>query len=194
MKVSGMVGAAMASSLLSLSAGTAAAPLSTSDPQRHQEQQLDAVRRQALQSADVLTPEAGARGDTLKLPHETPCVPIRSIEWRGAADFPWLSKQAPGVGQCAGTRGLAAIRSWATDQLVARGYITSLAAIPDQDYAGGRVIVEVLPGRIGAIDDAQGGIGTARGVFPHGPGALLNVRDLDQALENMRRLPGQSAA
>lgn len=194
MKISGTVGAAVASSLLSLSSGTVAASPLPSDTQRHQEQQLEAVRRQALPSVDVLTPEADARGGALTLPHETPCVAIRSIEWRGAADFPWLSKQAPGVGQCAGTHGLAAIRSWATDQLVARGYITSLAAIPDQDYADGRVIVEVLPGRIGAIDDEPGGIGSTWGVFPRGPGALLNVRDLDQALENMRRLPGQSAA
>lgn len=194
MKISGTVGVAVASSLLSLASVTVAASPLPSDTQRHQEQQLDAVRRQAMPTVDVLTPEADARGGMLTLPHETPCVAIRSIEWRGAADFPWLSKQAPGVGQCAGTHGLAAIRSWVTDQLVARGYITSLAAIPDQDYADGRVIVEVLPGRIGAIDDEPGGIGSTRGVFPRGPGALLNVRDLDQALENMRRLPGQSAA
>jgi hemolysin activation/secretion protein len=194
MKVSAMVGAAVASGLLSLSTETTVAAPLPSDAQRHQEQQLDAVRRQALSSADVLTPEAGERAGALTLPHETPCVEIHSIEWRGAADFPWLSKQAPGVGQCAGTRGLAAIRSWVTDQLVARGYITSLAAIPEQDYADGRVIVEVLPGRVGAIDDEPGGIGIARAVFPRGPGALLNVRDLDQALENLRRLPGQAGA
>ncbi|HDR9486674.1 TPA: ShlB/FhaC/HecB family hemolysin secretion/activation protein [Burkholderia aenigmatica] len=193
MRVSGTIGVAVASGLLSLSAGTAATPL-PSDAQRHQEQQLDAVRREALSSADVLTPGAGGHGALLVLPRETQCVEIRSIEWRGAADFPWLSKQAPGVGQCAGTRGLAAIRSWVTGQLAARGYITSLAAIPEQDYADGRVIVEVLPGRIGEIEDGSGGIGTTRGVFPRGRDALLNVRDLDQALENMRRLPGQSDA
>ncbi|MGU3776491.1 ShlB/FhaC/HecB family hemolysin secretion/activation protein [Burkholderia metallica] len=188
------MGAAVASSLLSFGAGMAGAAPLPSDAQRHQEQQLDAVRRQALASADVLTLEGSKRDGALVLPHETPCVEIRAIEWRGAADFPWLSKQAPGVGQCAGTRGLAAIRSDVTRQLVAHGYVTSLAAIPEQDYANGRVIVEVLPGRIGAIDDEPGGIGTTAGVFPHGRGALLNVRDLDQALETLRRLPGQAGA
>ncbi|WP_175686779.1 ShlB/FhaC/HecB family hemolysin secretion/activation protein [Burkholderia anthina] len=194
MKISDALGAAVASALLSFGAGMAHASPLPSDAQRHQEQQLDAVRRQALSSAEVMTPDAEARGESLALPHETPCVAIRAIEWRGAADFPWLSKQAPGVGQCAGTRGLMAIRSWVTSQLIARGYVTSLAAIPEQDYADGRVIVEVLPGRIGAIDDAPGGIGVTAGVFPGGRGALLNVRALDQALESLRRLPGQAAA
>ena len=178
-------------------AAVAQAPQSGIQPQsaqRHQAQQLDELRQQVLDQPDVLSAKPSSESGALRFPAETPCFDIHEIEWRGADAFPWLRHAVPLDHACIGQNGLSMLREWAGQRLVARGYITSLVSIPSQDLSTGRLIIEVLPGRIGAIDDARGRIGWAPIVFPRGAHALLNVRDLDQALENVRRLPGQSAA
>ncbi|RQQ05670.1 ShlB/FhaC/HecB family hemolysin secretion/activation protein [Burkholderia stagnalis] len=178
-------------------AAVAQAPQSGIQPQsaqRHQAQQLDELRQQVLDQPDVLSAKPSSESGALRFPAETPCFDIHEIEWRGADAFPWLRHAVPLDHACIGQNGLSMLREWAGQRLVARGYITSLVSIPPQDLSTGRLIIEVLPGRIGAIDDARGRIGWAPIVFPRGAHALLNVRDLDQALENVRRLPGQSAA
>lgn len=142
---------------------------------------------------DVFAPSAEDKYSQLRLPVETRCFKIDEIDWRGAESFPWLPAQTPVAGACIGSRGLQVLRDWIAHALIARGYITSQVSIPNQDLASGRLIVEILPGRVGAIRDEAGRIGWTSPVFPAGTGALMNVRDLDQALENIRRLPGQAA-
>lgn len=161
--------------------------------QRHQAQQLDELKQQMLDQPDVLSAKSSSDSDTLRFPEETPCFDIHEIEWRGADAFPWLRDAIPLEHACIGQKGLSLLREWVGKRLVARGYITSLVSIPSQDLSTGRLIIELLPGRIGAINDASGRIGWVPILFPRGAHALLNVRDLDQALENVRRLPGQSA-
>lgn len=161
--------------------------------QRHQAQQLDELKQQMLDQPDVLSAKSSSDSDTLRFPEETPCFDIHEIEWRGADAFPWLRDAIPLEHACIGQKGLSLLREWVGKRLVARGYITSLVSIPSQDLSTGRLIIELLPGRIGAINDASGRIDWAPILFPRGAHALLNVRDVDQALENVRRLPGQSA-
>jgi len=186
-----------AASLLAFAVGAAAQthesgaqPLSA---QRHQAQQLDELRQQMLDRPDVLSAKPTNESDTLRFPAETPCFDIHAIEWRGTDAFPWLRDAVPIDRACIGRNGLSLLREWVGRRLIARGYITSLVSIPPQNLSTGRLIIEVLPGRIGAIDDTRGRIGWTPIVFPRGGHVLLNVRDLDQALENVRRLPGQAA-
>ncbi|WP_232430349.1 ShlB/FhaC/HecB family hemolysin secretion/activation protein [Burkholderia ubonensis] len=161
--------------------------------QRHQAQQLDEIRQQMLDRPDVLSAKPSGESHALRLPAETPCFAIHAIDWRGVDAFPWLRDAIPLERACIGRNGLSLLREWVGRRLIERGYITSLVSIPSQDLSTGRLTIEVLPGRIGAIDDARGRIGWAPMLFPRGGHALLNVRDLDQALENVRRLPGQAA-
>nr|WP_249177369.1 ShlB/FhaC/HecB family hemolysin secretion/activation protein [Burkholderia ambifaria] len=146
-----------------------------------------------LDRPDVLSAKPANESDTLRFPAETPCFDIHAIEWRGTDAFPWLRDAVPIDRACIGRNGLSLLREWVGRRLIARGYITSLVSIPPQNLSTGRLIIEVLPGRIGAIDDTRGRIGWTPIVFPRGGHVLLNVRDLDQALENVRRLPGQAA-
>ncbi|HHL4082772.1 ShlB/FhaC/HecB family hemolysin secretion/activation protein [Burkholderia sola] len=177
-------------------AAAAQTPESGAQPlnaQRHQAQQLDEIRQQMLDRPDVLSAKPPRESDALPLPEETPCFDIHTIEWRGADAFLWLRDAVPFEHACIGEKGLGLLRERIGRRLVARGYVTSLVSIPSQDLSTGRLIIEVLPGRIGAISDERGRIGWVRIAFPRGAHALLNVRDLDQALENIRRLPGQAA-
>ncbi|EGD05361.1 hemolysin activation/secretion protein, partial [Burkholderia sp. TJI49] len=166
---------------------------SLSDTTRHQAQQIDQLRQQLAPSPDALSARAPHAADPLALPVESPCFAIHTIEWRGADAFPWLVREAPPEPVCIGPQGLRVLRDRVTRRLIARGYITSTAGIPEQDLSSGRLIVDILPGRIGAIRDEHGRIGWPATAFPQHADGLLNVRDLDQALENVRRLPGQAA-
>jgi hemolysin activation/secretion protein len=159
---------------------------------RLQDQQLESLQSQALTRPDVLSSSPQEPGETLELPGETPCFVIHSVEWRGAAEFPWLPHTPSILGRCVGGEGLGIFRRWVAKQFMARGYVTTQAVIAAQDLSSGRLIVEIIPGRIGEVREQPDSLGWTRPVFPGAKGGLLNVRDLDQALENVRRLPGQA--
>lgn len=163
------------------------------DAGRYQEQQIEQSQREGTSTAETLTSRIPRASDPLLLPVESPCFEIDTFEWRHADAFPWLRREAQLSRGCVGPNGLRAIRDWVTRRLIARGYVTSAATIPEQDLSAGRLIVEIVGGRIGAIDDGGGRIGWPAMLFPRHSNDLLNVRDLDQALENIRRLPGDSA-
>ena len=166
--------------------------------QRRQAQQL---RQQAEQDAarpDLLQPSAVAASvDPADLPAETPCFEVRRIVVDDTV-FGWLPRLLqPVVGRCIGAAALRTIRQAANGALIERGFVTSHVVVPPQNLASGTLKLDVMPGRIGGIrfdPDAGLPIGTAATVLPAALGALLNQRDLDQALENLRCLGGQPGA
>ncbi|MFC0129173.1 ShlB/FhaC/HecB family hemolysin secretion/activation protein [Ralstonia solanacearum] len=174
------------------------APVSGPGPevQRLQEQHTDQARDRANARPDVFTAPAPAQPISLSaLPKETPCFPIQGILLEDNV-FNWLPYLLQPVnGQCVGKQGLEAIELQVNNALIEHGYVTSRVLIPRQNLAAGALRLKVLPGRIGAVRNASDdNIGWARMALLAGPGDLLNQRDLDQALETVRRLPGQSEA
>ncbi|WP_247362145.1 ShlB/FhaC/HecB family hemolysin secretion/activation protein [Ralstonia pseudosolanacearum] len=164
--------------------------------QRLQEQQADQARDRTNARPDVFTAPAPAQPISLSaLPKETPCFPIQGIVLEDNV-FNWLPYLLQPVnGQCVGKQALEAIELQANNALIEHGYVTSRVLIPQQNLAAGTLRLKVLPGRIGAVRNASDdNIGWARMALLAGPGDLLNQRDLDQALETVRRLPGQSEA
>ncbi|MCQ4908404.1 hypothetical protein NE479_12690, partial [Phascolarctobacterium faecium] len=61
--------------------------------------------------------------------------------------------------------------------------------IPEQDLSLGTLKIIIIPGTIPDIRCAQDTWGTWRNAFPDGPGKLLIIRDLEQGLEQMKRVP-----
>ncbi|PCE22645.1 peptidase S49 [Paraburkholderia acidicola] len=165
--------------------------LPSQDTQRYQEQQLQVVKEQAFAPPEVLTPVVRQKSELPDFPVETPCVTVAEVEWRGAEHFPWLPGRVPVEGACIGAQGRDILSQWVARQLIADGYITTQVFIPEQDFTTGHLVIEIVPGRVGAIRDEGTSVGWSRIVFPERSHALLNIRDLDQALENIRRLPGQ---
>lgn len=163
-----------------------------SSTERRAEQQLNMLRSKVFQQHDVLSAVREPEPDKPLFPSESPCFVIRSVEWRNAHEFLWLTADLSVVGACVGAQGLRLYRQWLAAQLLERGFVTSQIGIPAQNLAQGHLIVEIIPGRIGVIREEGPSIGAFRSVFPVSHGELLNVRTLDQALENIRRLPGQS--
>jgi hemolysin activation/secretion protein len=63
---------------------------------------------------------------------------------------------------------------------------------PEQDLSAGTLTMVLLPGIIRAIRFADPARQSQwRNAFPAAPGDLLNLRDLEQGLEQMKRLPSQ---
>lgn len=83
----------------------------------------------------------------------------------------------------------AVMRRW-QDALIERGWATSRVLAPPQDMASGVLELLVLPGQVGRIRtepaDARILLGA---MLPLKPGDLLDLRVLEQAVENLRRLP-----
>ncbi|MFC5475397.1 ShlB/FhaC/HecB family hemolysin secretion/activation protein [Paraherbaspirillum soli] len=173
-------------------AQTSPVPAADTATARRQAQQIEEAQESAAARPDVFTPERANRTERLELPTETPCFAIRELEWRGAEPFRWLTANPPIIGACVGAQGLRNFQDWLTRALIARGYITSHAQIPPQNLASGNLIVEIVAGRVGRVSDEGGSVGWQRAALPIAAGDVLNVHDLDQALENMRRLPGQA--
>ncbi|WP_175918804.1 ShlB/FhaC/HecB family hemolysin secretion/activation protein [Burkholderia pyrrocinia] len=191
--------AALISALASVSAFAQGVPPSeiTSGPQiqRLQQQQLDATK-ELNPRPTVLTP-TGEKASTTgveSLPLDNPCFPIKAIALEDNA-FPWLARfLQPVVGQCVGKTALKQIQDAANNALIDRGYVTSRVLVPAQSLQAGTLTLRVVPGRISDIRTDKPAIGWARTALPTSGGALLNQRDIDQGLENVRRLQSQSDA
>lgn len=169
-----------------------AQPVSDAELTRRQALQQEQAQNKAVSTPDVFTPTSGMDRGVHALPVETPCFSINSVEWRGAEPFSWITADESAVaGKCIGARGLRTFQDFLTRRLIDKGYITSRVLIPEQNLASGRLAVQIVAGRVGKVRDQGQRPGIVTVVMPAGEGDLLNQRDLDQTLENIRRLATQ---
>jgi hemolysin activation/secretion protein len=98
------------------------------------------------------------------------------------------------AGGCLGVAQIEQILAAITRDYIDRGYITTRAYLPSQDLSGGRLEILVVEGRVGPVELDDGGKGSIRPglVFP-AEGALLNLRDLEQGIEQVNRLSSNNA-
>lgn len=171
----------------------AASPLDAVTSSQHQDYQLKNLQSRVPSAADDLSATPLPPANQLVLPDESPCFVIHGVTWKGADDFDWLERAPAILGQCVGGEGLTVYRRWVAAQLMARGYITTQVLIPAQDLSSGQLTVHLIPGRRGEILQQPESLGWPGLAFAGAKGQVMNVRDLDQALENIRRLPGQAA-
>lgn len=95
-------------------------------------------------------------------------------------------------GRCIGHGGINYLIQNLTTQILARGYSTTRIGIPEQDLANGTLKLTLVPGLIHEIRFADAKTaGTWKNTFPADSGDLLNLRDLEQGLEQMKRVPSQ---
>lgn len=170
----------------------AAQELSDNELQRRQAQQQEQLESRVTATPDVFTETGVQEPASLVLPEEKPCFTLAEIEWRGTDDFKWLELEGiEAIGRCIGAKGLRVLQDHLTRQLLDRGHVTSRVLVPEQNLSAGRLILQLVPGRISAVRHEGSPAGTHLTALPRNGNRLLNQRDLDQALENIRRLPGQ---
>lgn len=159
--------------------------------QLQQQQQQD--RSSSEPPTHIQVPSAKPRA----LP-EGPCQVIREIQVDGAklirpAGIDLLVQ--PYRNKCLGVREIEQVLSTITAAYIAKGYVAARAYLPAQDLSSGELKVHVEEGRVEKVQIEDGGAGSISipNVAPGGVGKPLNLRDLEQALDQINRLPSNDA-
>ncbi|CAE6864749.1 Hemolysin transporter protein ShlB [Paraburkholderia aspalathi] len=174
------------------------------------EQQRQTQERERAVNAPAVRSTAPAAGAYPVLPSEEPCFRIDrftldvpallpdAVRTQGASALPldrfafareWLDHYA---GECVGKQGLDLIVKGLSQLILSRGYITTRVLLPEQDLSHGELKLTLVPGVIRQLRFADPATrGTWKSAFPARGDELLNLRDLEQGLEQMKRVASQ---
>lgn len=167
---------------------------------------LQQERQKALQSTlDAKAPDVRllppqSKADLLAFPAESPCFTIEHVELIDRNTLPWfiplhqLTEQAEH--HCLGEQGITVLMNAVQNRLIDYGYITSRVVAPEQDITRGTLKLQLVEGKIRHIlysdeSDKHASLLTA---VPAREGRVLNLRDIEQGLENLQRVPTVSAS
>ncbi len=182
------------SALFLLLAFTAqAAPLSPADRDAVRQQQ-EQLLRQSQQQRDELErsttlPRSGQRASAPQA--GGPCFDIRTIILSGVTLISEKAQQkltAPWQNQCLDMAKITELLAPISDWYISRGYITSRAFLTEQDLSGGQLNIVVLEGRLEAIRLEGETPRMLKMAFPGRVGGILNLRDIEQGMEQINRL------
>jgi hemolysin activation/secretion protein len=95
------------------------------------------------------------------------------------------------AGRCIGREGVNFILKSVADKILSKGYTTTRLGIPEQDLSTGTLKLTLIPGIIHQIRFADAAAVGKLNAFPAKAGDLLNLRDLEQGLEQMKRVTSQ---
>lgn len=150
------------------------------------------LKHAQMDNRPVAATEAGYSDDSS-------CLVIQRVELINIDAFPnagrvmqW-AKQVQG--NCLDEKGLSSLHNTLQWQLVADGYITSQVTFTEDSYVEGTLFLTLIPGRLSDIghhedSDSYAQLNT---VFPGRQGDMVNLRNLEQGLENLQRLPSVNA-
>ncbi|WP_342052733.1 MULTISPECIES: ShlB/FhaC/HecB family hemolysin secretion/activation protein [unclassified Cupriavidus] len=170
--------------------------------EQQQREQLQEMQRRALGEA----PPPGGAGEVLLPPADGPhiggdCRPADTIALHGDTSLVPAPVSARiterYAGRCLGAAELETLLASITQSFLDRGLITTRAYLrddrrgPDPEPDGRVLDIDIVAGTIERYD-AEGAIWPG-GVFPAKPGDVLNLRDLEQGLEQINRLRSHRA-
>ncbi|MBA9034602.1 ShlB/FhaC/HecB family hemolysin secretion/activation protein (plasmid) [Rhizobium leguminosarum] len=186
--------------VLMIGVASAHAQSPADDFNRRQEEQTQSQRLDALRRA---TPGGSADGENGSLPAgpgNGACFDITRVEIDGAN---LLSAQeigkvtAPYGNRCVGLAEINAVLRDVTHLYIDHGYVTSRAYVPQQDIAKTRILrLLVVEGTLSDIylnGQKVAGSGSLATAFPGLIGRVVNIRDIEQGLDQMNRLQANDA-
>ena len=162
-----------------------------------QDRLLEEQRRRLEELKDL--PGTPAKSETPTAPTDTRCFPIKDIELKGADSLSDREKSrllAPYMGRCLGVPQLNELLKVITDHYIEKGLVTSRAYLPQQDLSDGRLQVLVVEGRLEGLKGADGSQLSDRELamaFPGKAGELVNLREIEQMVDQLNRLPSNQA-
>ncbi len=125
-----------------------------------------------------------------ELPVEENCITLNELVLEN--DFlndTGLKKiKASLAGQCLGVKGIEVLSSNIQDHYINAGYVTTRVTIPNQDLSTKKLLLTVVPGRVERIIIANNDV--RDWILPFKSGEILNIRDLEQGLEVLQKVPG----
>lgn len=142
--------------------------------------------------------------------HESPCYPIHQISLTdygstsSNSQFQWAFDKAANdlnltLPHCFGGEGLGILMKQVQNNIIEQGYVTTRVVTEEQDLRGGKLNLTVILGKVRNTIVADSGI-VPRFTKLHAltgltfsKGDILNIRDIEQSLENLKRVPTAEA-
>ncbi len=108
---------------------------------------------------------------------------------------PFAAAGQSGHGHCLGVQGINQVMSLLQNRLISHGWITTRVLAPQQALRQGKLRLFIVPGHLRhvALTPALSGYASLYTAMPAHAGNLLDLREIEQALENLQRLPSVQA-
>ena len=173
------------------------------DQQIRQQQRDQALEKQLQPVATVQTGlekqlQNTAQLQYLKSHSEDVCFDIKKFILQGedARNFTFAMRSVTQgehniIGRCIGVQGLNQALDLIQNSIISHGYVTTRVLLPQQNIASGEIKLRVIAGKVDQIQFAQGTSKRAHkfNALPVRSGDILNIRDIEQGLENFKRVP-----
>ncbi|OHC26356.1 MAG: ShlB family hemolysin secretion/activation protein [Pseudomonadales bacterium RIFCSPLOWO2_12_59_9] len=125
------------------------------------------------------------------------CFDIQRITLKGAEHLSESVRNelvAPFLGKCLGAGQLNELLKVITNQYIDRGDVTTRAYLPQQDLSDGELEIMVVEGKLEGLESSEVVSPRELGMtFPGQVGEVLNLRDLEQLVDQVNRLPSRQA-
>ena len=189
---------------------------------RQQQQQVEldsAIQSQQVKVPSVLLESEHVK--SLGFPqNEAQCFPINqlvltdyqaeenssvsSLKLIQPSQFAWALKSVYtgrdfALPACIGSERINVLLRRIQNRLIDLGYVTTRVVVEPQDLRSGMLVLTVIPGKVGRIQlQDQSAIpfatrGTLWFAMPLAQGDILNIRNIEQGLENLKRVPSADA-
>ncbi|MGR4048794.1 ShlB/FhaC/HecB family hemolysin secretion/activation protein [Kosakonia cowanii] len=147
------------------------------------------LRENKLEKKDVFSPKRELIIDNIQIPEDKVCY--RIDQFTLSNDFindhnidAIIHKFS---GKCLGVNGIRSIAKIIQDYFINAGFVTTRVDVPNQDLNTGRLFLTIAPGRIEHIVVESEDVNSH--ALPFSEGEILNLRDIEQGLENLQRTP-----
>ncbi|WP_219951197.1 ShlB/FhaC/HecB family hemolysin secretion/activation protein [Dickeya zeae] len=171
------------------------APLNPAERNEIQQYQSDVIeqsrqQREALQQLNNIV-QAPLKADNTP---QGPCFTLHEIRFNHStllSPRDQATLTADYLNRCNNLEHINQLVHDVSNWYIQRGYITSRAFLSEQDLSGGVLQLEILEGRLEKITINKQTERMTRTAFPAREGDILNLRDIEQGMEQMNRMPSQ---
>ncbi|NHB94022.1 ShlB/FhaC/HecB family hemolysin secretion/activation protein [Photorhabdus cinerea] len=147
-------------------------------------------QREALRNNITLSPALEPKTDGA----ESVCHTVHHIQFEGAESLSQSVREKliqPYLSRCLTLPDINELVRKVSNAYIERGYVTSRAGLRAQDLSTGMLVITVSEGKVESITlDGETSL-SLKMVFPGMVGKTLNLRDIEQGMEQLNRLPSQ---
>ena len=184
-----------------LAAGSALAQANADALLQQQDERLRQFRQRQEGVPDIRLQDLPHKRAQRLPVEDKPCVSITQVRVDSAglpfddASLLGPDRDDPPMGRCLGSQGIALLVTRVQDALIAQGFVTTRVLALDQTMNGGVLVLTAVPGRVARVRQTSetGHLPWAGPPLLFKPGDLLNLRDIEQSLENLQRTPKATA-
>uniref|UniRef100_UPI00248E6053 ShlB/FhaC/HecB family hemolysin secretion/activation protein n=1 Tax=Parendozoicomonas sp. Alg238-R29 TaxID=2993446 RepID=UPI00248E6053 len=174
-------------------------PSNPGDRDLNRQRQEQLLKEQADKLRELQKPVVDTVSSEESVPEGGQCFDIRIIDLQGVTLLPERVQRTltdPLLNTCMGIGGIDQLIRAITNLYVEKGFITTRAYVPEQNLKSGTLTVLVVEGVLSLLEAAPESDLTPKQLafsFPKQTGSYLNIRELEQGMDQLNRLPSNAA-